>query len=60
MIFSKEFRGVRAGEIYPTTFEPGDECPPELVDAAQSLEALEPEALAPEEAEQADSKKKGK
>lgn len=55
MIFSKEFRGVRDGEVYPTTFEPGDECPPELVGAAQSLEALEPE-----EAEQADSKKKGK
>lgn len=41
MIFSKEFFGVRDGEIYPTTFQPGDECPPELVDAAQSLEVLE-------------------
>ncbi|PKV47988.1 hypothetical protein CLU92_5463 [Janthinobacterium sp. 61] len=53
MIFSKEFLGVRDGEIYPTTFQPGDECPPELVDAAQSLEVLE----APEADE---SKKKGK
>lgn len=41
MIFSKEFRGVLDGEIYPTTFQPGDECPPELVDAALSLEVLE-------------------
>jgi len=41
MIFSKEFRGVRDGEIYPITFQPGEECPPELVEAAQSLEALE-------------------
>lgn len=41
MIFSKEFRGVRDGEIYPETFQPGDECPPELVDAALSLEVLE-------------------
>ncbi|MDN2700170.1 hypothetical protein O0882_28055 [Janthinobacterium sp. SUN073] len=41
MIFSKEFRGVRDGEIYPTTFQPGDECPSELIDAAQSLEVLE-------------------
>ncbi|MGK5049613.1 hypothetical protein ACQ4WP_27510 [Janthinobacterium sp. GB4P2] len=41
MIFSKEFRGVRDGEIYPTTFQPGEECPPELQDAALSLDALE-------------------
>lgn len=48
MIFSKEFRGVRDGEIYPETFQPGDECPPELVDAAQSLEVLEvPEPVDP-------------
>ena len=53
MVFSKEFRGVRDGEIYPTTFQPGEECPPELVDAAQSLEVLEvPEAI--------ESKKKDK
>ena len=53
MIFSKEFRGVRDGEIYPETFRPGDECPPELIDAAQSLEVLEvPEAV--------ESKKKDK
>lgn len=53
MIFSKVFQGVRDGEIYPETFQPGDECPPELVDAALSLEVLE----APEPVE---SKKKEK
>ena len=53
MIFSKEFRGVRDGEIYPETFQPGDECPPELLDAAKSLEVLEV-------AEPADPKKKDK
>lgn len=41
MQFSKEFKGVRAGEIYPTTFKPGDECPPELQDAAVSEGAVE-------------------
>lgn len=41
MQFSKEFRGVLAGEIYPTTFKPGDECPPELLDAAISEGVVE-------------------
>lgn len=53
MIFSKEFRGVRDGEIYPETFQPGDECPPELLDAAKSLEVLDVP-------EPADPKKKDK
>lgn len=53
MFFSKEFRGVRDGEIYPETFQPGEECPPELQEAALSLEVLEvPDAY--------ESKKKGK
>ena len=48
MIFSKEFRGVRDGEIYPETFQPGEECPPELQEAALSLEVLEvPEPIDP-------------
>ena len=48
MIFSKEFRGVRDGEIYPETFQPGEECPPELQEAALSLEVLEvPEPVDP-------------
>lgn len=39
--FSKPFSGCRSGEIYPTEFEPGDECPAELEDAARSCDALE-------------------
>jgi hypothetical protein len=41
MKFTKSFKGVKAGEIYPTDFEPGDECPPDLLEAAQSLDAVE-------------------
>lgn len=48
MKFIKQFKGVRDGEIYPETFQPGEECPPELVDAALSLEVLEvPEPVEP-------------
>ncbi|CAG2152662.1 hypothetical protein LMG19282_04249 [Cupriavidus campinensis] len=36
----KLFFGVPDGEIYPREFEPGDECPPELVEGAKSLGAL--------------------
>jgi hypothetical protein len=43
MKFSKPFKGVKAGEIYPTDFEPGDECPPELEQAARASEVLETE-----------------
>lgn len=39
--FSKAFRGARKGEIYPTDFAPGDECPPELERAAQACGVLE-------------------
>ena len=38
--FAKTFRGVKAGEIYPTEFEPGDDCPPELEDAARACGVL--------------------
>lgn len=34
MHFIKPFYGCRDGEIYPERFAPGDDCPPELVDAA--------------------------
>lgn len=45
MQFTKPFKGVRAGEIYPVEFEPGEECPPELVEAAIQLGAVnEPKA----------------
>ena len=38
---TKPFQGVKEGEIYPTEFAAGDECPPELQAAAESLGALE-------------------
>jgi hypothetical protein len=37
----KAFQGVPDGEIYPKEFAEGDECPPELEDAAKELFALE-------------------
>lgn len=40
-VFAKPFEGVRDGEIYPSQFSKGDECPPELVAGALSLGALE-------------------
>lgn len=36
----KDFLGVRTGNIYPTQFRAGDDCPPELLDAANALGAL--------------------
>lgn len=38
--FNKRFYGVRHQEIYPTQFEPGDECPPELEEAARADGAI--------------------
>ena len=40
--FSKPFRGVKDGDIYPTAFEAGEDCPPELEAGAESLGALAP------------------
>lgn len=40
MKFAKHFFGVPAGEIYPVLYAPGDECPPELQEAALSTGAL--------------------
>lgn len=37
MKFTKPFRGVPDGAIYPVEYAPGDECPAELLDAAKSL-----------------------
>lgn len=36
----KKFEGVPNGEIYPVTYEPGDECPEELLGAAIELGAV--------------------
>lgn len=44
---TKAFEGVVKGEIYPKQFAEGDECPPELEDAARQLGALEEEKKAP-------------
>jgi hypothetical protein len=41
MKFKHPFRGVLAGEIYPTDFSPGQECPPELLDAAIACDVVE-------------------
>lgn len=51
--FRKAFLGVPAGEIYPREFARGDECPPELLDAAIALGSVKaPKASA--EVEKAD------
>lgn len=41
MKFTQPFRGVPKGAIYPVDYQPGDECPPELEAAAQSLGVLD-------------------
>lgn len=45
--FTKSFSGVVAGDIYPTDFEKGEECPAELVEAAKEAGALPGGAKAP-------------
>jgi hypothetical protein len=37
MKFSQPFMGVPKGEFYPVAYQPGDECPPELLNAAKIL-----------------------
>ncbi len=44
MRLTKAFKGCRAGEVHPTQFKAGDECPPELEHAAKELDILESEA----------------
>lgn len=46
MKFSQEFIGVVDGEIYPRVFAPGEDCPPELLEAAKSVGAVEAPAKA--------------
>lgn len=41
MKFTKPFYGVPDGEIYPVNYAVGDECPPELLEAAKSVGAVE-------------------
>lgn len=57
--FLKAFRGVKDGDIYPTDFEAGEDCPPELEAGAESLDALAPtKAAKPEKAKESDTGKK--
>ncbi|MDQ2822741.1 MAG: hypothetical protein M3Y65_20580 [Pseudomonadota bacterium] len=57
MKFTKLFRGVPDGCIYPVGYQPGDECPPELLQAAGEAKVLEVDGqvdaglLAPEAAQ---------
>lgn len=44
MRLTKPLKGCRAGEVHPTQFKAGDECPPELERAAKELGILESEA----------------
>jgi hypothetical protein len=62
MKFTKVFRGVPDGGIYPVEYQPGDACPPELVHAAMEIDAVEVEKtieplaiLTPEAAPAADT-----
>ena len=58
-VFAQPFSGVRDREVYPTEFAAGEACPPELVEAAESLGALAP--VEPEPVEPGKSEKgKGK
>lgn len=48
MKFTKSFRYVREGEIYPVEFNAGDECPEDLIVPARAHKALdEPKKQAP-------------
>lgn len=40
MKFCAAFRGVRSGDVYPTSFNPGDDCPEELIEAAMASGAI--------------------
>lgn len=44
MKFTKDFRGVPDGEIYPVQYAAGDECPPELEAAAIETGAVKAKA----------------
>lgn len=41
MKFAQQYKIVMPGEIYPRTFEPGDECPPEIEANARAAGRLE-------------------
>lgn len=64
MKLTKELYGCAEGEVYPRIYAAGEECPPELEEAAHTSGALDVEAakaeadrLAAEEAAKAKGKK---
>lgn len=57
MKFTKDFRGVPVGAIYPVEYKPGDSCPLELMAAAAELGAIEQQGGS---ASAAEAKPKGK
>jgi hypothetical protein len=48
MKVTKEFIGVPDGEVYPRSYQPGDDCPPELLEAAVALNAVDLEVADPD------------
>lgn len=56
MKLKAEFSGVRDGDIYPTKFQAGDECPPELEAGAHALGALDGVPALNVDAEDSDAK----
>lgn len=57
MKFTAEFKGVKDGDIYHTTFQPGDECPKELESAARETGSLSADVESREEVKKAKAKK---
>jgi len=41
MKFAKSFYACKPGEVYPTRFAPGDDCPREIEDKAKKAGVLE-------------------
>lgn len=56
MKFIKEFAGVPEGEVYPVHYAMGDECPPELEEAALEQDAVDADAYADAAQAKADDK----
>ena len=46
MKFNKPFKGVCDGDVYPTSFGEGDDCPKELLDAAIAAGAVKKQTKA--------------
>jgi hypothetical protein len=45
---TKDLFGAANGEVYPRVHAAGEECPPELEDAAREIDGLEVEEPAPD------------